>query len=111
MDCPSGSWLASHSESLLLSPSIYSLFTYGSSRFLYFSVISSTDGSVSVRYKSSISCSDVFGSIVKEDYIYASAYCSSSYLIILKISNYSFDIKAFPGKLLLGFELDTSTRR
>ena len=111
MDCPSGSWLVSHSESLLLSSYIYSLFTYGSYRYLYFSVISSTDGSVSVRYKSSISCSDVFGSIVKEDYIYASAYCSSIYLIILKISNYSFDIKAFPGKYIFGFEVDTTTGR
>ena len=111
MDCPSTPWLASHSESLLLSSSIYSLFIYGNSKFLYFSVISSTDGSVSVRYKSSIICSDVYGSIVKEDYIYASAYCNSAYLIILKISNYSFDIKAFPGKYLFGLELDTSTGR
>ena len=58
MTCPSGTCSAGLSESLLSSDSstIYSLFAYGSTRYLYFTSFRSSDGSVlGTRYKSSIS--------------------------------------------------------
>ena len=57
---PSGTWTTSESESLLISSSIYTLFLYGSSpKYAYMAVISVSDGTVSNRYKSSISCTQV----------------------------------------------------
>ena len=109
---PSGTWYANLSELLLISSSIYTFFPYGfSSQYVYMAVISVSDGTVSNRYKSSISCSYVYGSGVNGDYIVASVYCSPSYyLLMFNRATNLFDIKSFSGTYLRGIGLDTTGR-
>ena len=106
---PSGFWSIGYSESLLISSSIYTLFPYGSTRYLYMAVISVSDGTVSNRYKSSISCTQVWGSAVIGDYIVASVTWSSYYLLMLNRATNLFNIKSFSGTLY-GIGLDTTGR-
>ena len=72
-------------------------------------VISVSDGTVSNRYKSSISCTGVNGSGVNGDYIAASLYCSSNFLLMFNRATNLFDAKSFAGDLL-GIGLDTTGR-
>ena len=108
---PSGTWTTGNSESLLISSSIYTFFLYGSSQYVYMAVISLSDGIVNNRYKSSISCSYVFGSGVSGDYIAVCVQWSSShYLLMFKRATNLFDIiKSFAG-ILFGIGLDTTGR-
>ena len=108
---PSGTWYASNSESLLISSSIYAFFPYGSSSvsYIYIAMISLSDGTVSNRYKSSLSCTQVYGSGVNGDYIAASVQWSSYYLLMFNRATNLFNIKLFSG-LLYGIGLDTSGR-
>ena len=107
---PSGTWTTGLSESLLISSSIYTLFPYESPPYVYIAVISVSDGTVSNRYKSSISCTDVYGSGVSGDYIVASVYWSSFYLLMLNRVTNLFDIKSFSGTYLYWIGLDTTGR-
>ena len=108
---PSGTWTASYSESLLISSSLYTFFIYGSSpQYVYMAVISLSDGTVSNRYKSSISCTDVYGSGTSGDYIAASVRWSSDYLLMFNRATNLFDIKSFSGTYLAGIGLDTTGR-
>ena len=107
---PSGTWSTSNSESLLISSSIYTFFSYGSTKYVYMAVISVSDGTVSNRYKSSISCTNVFGSGVSGDYIAASVSWSSYYLLMLNRATNLFAIKSFSGTYLYGIGLDTTGR-
>ena len=109
---PSGTWTASYSESLLISSSLYTFFIYGSSpQYVYMAVISLSDGTVSNRYKSFISCTDVYGSGTSGDYIAASIQWSSSpYLLMLNRATNLFDIKSFSGIYLFRIGLDTTGR-
>ena len=108
---PSGNWLTAESESLLISSCIYTFFPYGSTQYVYMAVISLSDGTVSNRYKSSVSCTAVNGSGVSGDYIAASvAWSSSSYLLIFSRATNLFDVKLFPGIFLIGIGLDTTGR-
>ena len=109
---PSGTWTTERSESLLISSSsIYTFFIYGSSvQYAYMAVISLSDSKVSNRYKSSISCTQVYGSAVNGDYIAASVICSSSYLLMFNRATNLFDIKSFSGTYLYGIGLDTTGR-
>ena len=107
---PSGTWTTFESESLLISSSIYTLFPYGSSpQYAYMAVISVSDGTVSNRYKSSISCTYVRGSGVNGDYIAASVVWSSYYLLMYNRATNLFDVKYFSGALY-GIGLDTTGR-
>ena len=108
---PSGTWTASYSESLLISSSIYTFFIYGSStQYAYMAVISLSDGTVSNRYKSSIGCTDVFGSGTSGNYIAVSVIWSSSfYLLMFNRATNLFDIKSFSGGLFW-IGLDTTGR-
>ena len=73
-------------------------------------VISLSDGTVSNRYKSSISCTSVWGSGANGDYIVASVQLSSVfYLLVLNRATNLFDIKLFSGNLY-GIGLDTTGR-
>ena len=108
---PSGIWDSYYSESLLISSSIYTFFPYGSStRYVYMAVISVSDGTISYRYKSSISCTGGYGSGVSGDYIAASVQWSTSYyLLMFNRATNLFDIKTFSGSLY-GIGLDTTGR-
>ena len=73
--------------------------------------ISLSDGTVSNRHKSSISCAAVFGSGVNGDYLAASVYCSSfPYLLMFNRATNLFDVKSFSGFNLYGIDLDTTGR-
>ena len=91
---------------------IYTFFPYGSTtKYVYMAVISLSDGTVSNRYKSSVSCTYVWGSGVNGDYIAASVFWPSSpYLLMFKRKTNLFDIKIFPGIYLFGIGLDTTGR-
>ena len=70
--CPSGTWVASDSESVLSSDgsTVYSFFTFGATKYLYFVGLYVADGSVATtRYKSSASVSDVDGSALNGNYV------------------------------------------
>ena len=70
--CSSGSWVSSVSESVLSSDgsTIYSIFIFGSSTYVYFAGLSASDGKVTTsRYKSSVTASFVFGGTLNEDYV------------------------------------------
>ena len=109
---PSGTWTRFNSESLLISSSIYTFFPYGSSTiYVYMAVISLSDGTISNRYKSSISWSYVLGSVVNGDYIAASvSWSPSTYLLMLNRATNLFEIKTFSGTYLYGIDLDTTGR-
>ena len=114
MACPSGTWRTGNSESLLISSSIYTFFIYGetpSNQFLYMAKISVSDGSVSLRYKSSTQCIEVDGSGKSGNYIIASVKTNSPfYLLVFDISTNSFNIKSFTASsYILGIQLDTAT--
>ena len=95
---PTGTWTIKESESLLISSSIYTLFAYGSATYyVYMAVISISDGTVSNRYKSSTSCSFVWGSGVNGDYIVASVQWTSYSLLMFNRATNLFDIKSFSG--------------
>ena len=107
----SGYWTTYGSESLLISSSIYAFFLYGSSfTYVYMAVISLSDGTVGNRYKSSISWTNVWGSAVNGDYIAASFYWSSPYLLMFNRATNLFGIKLFSGGYLYGIGLDTTGR-
>ena len=106
---PSGTWTINDSESLLISSSIYTFFAYGSSQYVYMAVISLSDGTVSNRFKSSVSCSNVFGSGANGDYIAASVRWSSDYLLMFNRATNLLNIKSFSG-FLHGIGLDTTGR-
>ena len=109
---PSGTWTIGtyESDSLLISSSIYAFFAYGSTNYLYMAVISLSDGTVSNRHKSSVSCNSLRGSGNNGDYIAASVTWSSSYLLMFNIATNLFDIKLFSGTGLFGIGLDTTGR-
>ena len=92
--CPSSNWYASTSESVLVSSTIYSFFTYGNLTYLYLAKISLDNGSVTARYKSSTTCSYIYGSAYNGDYIVVSV-CSN--LLILNIVDNSITIKSLSG--------------
>ena len=107
---PSGTWNIFYSESHLISTSIYTFFPYGSPLYVYMAVISVSDGTVSNRYKSSISCTNVWGSGNNGDYIVASVQWSSSHLLMFNKATNLFYIKLFSGSGLYGIGLDTTGR-
>ena len=107
---PSGSWITGCSESFLISSSIYTFFPYGDPKYVYMAMISLSDGTASNRYKSSISCTQVWGSGVSGDYIAASVTWSSDCLLMFNKATNLFDIKSFSGNYLFGIGFDTAGR-
>ena len=68
----STTWTAYNSESVLSSDgsTIYSFFTFGATKYLYFyGLYVSSGGVATTRHKSSISVSQVWGSALNGDYI------------------------------------------
>ena len=101
-------WSLSYSESQLESSLIYTFTTYGSPQFLYLIVMSVSNGSVVARYKSSTSCTFVYGSGSSGDYMIASAW--DKLLLFNKATN-TFSILSFSGSSLYGIGFDTATSR
>ena len=108
---PSGTWLQNYSESMRISSLIYSFISYGSTQYVYMVVISISDGSVSSRYKSSISWAPVWGSGTNEDYVVASIHCTTPCLLLFNRSTNIFTIKPFSGTDLYGMGIEPVTNR
>ena len=109
--CSSGTWVVFYSESLLSSDNstLYSFYSYGPVKYLYFAAFSVSSGSVSnIRYKSSVSTLYARGSALNGDYIVVSVYYPVSLLI------YSISINTFVIKIsssIKGWGVDPSSGR
>ena len=111
--CASGTWASGYSESMLSSDgsTIYSFFTFGSTRYLYFCGLYVSDGSVATtRYKSSAAVSDLYGSTLKGDYIIATTFRPNS-LVMYSISSSTFKIMSFSGSYLFGWAVEPFSGR
>ena len=110
--CPSLTWSASNSESILSSDrsKIYLFFIYGSPKYLYFAGLSVSDGSViTSRYKSNAGVNYVQGSASNGDFLVASTSSPTS-VVIYCISSSTFTIKSF-SDYLNGLGVEPSSGR
>ena len=110
--CSSGTWAVSYSESVLSSDglTIYSFFTFGATKYLYFAGLSVSDGSVTTaRYKSSGTVSDLYGSALSGDYVVSTTQSPVS-VVIYSISSSAFTIKSYSGSLF-GWGVEPSSGR
>ena len=110
--CTSLTWSADYSESMLSSDGsiIYSFFTFGPAKYLYFCGLSVSDGRVvTTRYKSSVAVKQTFGSTLNGDYVIATTYEPIS-LVMYSISSSTFTIKSFSG-VLYGWGVESSSGR
>ena len=110
--CSSGTWVAYYSESVLSSDgsTIYSFFTFGATKYLFFVGLSVSDGSVATtRFKSSIAVPDLYGSSLNGDYL-ISTVSGPACLLIYSISASTFTIKSFSGTLR-GWAVEPSSGR
>ena len=110
----STTWTAYNSESVLSSDgsTIYSFFTFGATKYLYFyGLYVSSGGVATTRHKSSISVSQVWGSALNGDYIIATTSYPIS-IVIYSISSSTFTIKSFiSGSYLYGWGVEPSSGR
>ena len=113
MAWPGTGWSVTISESLLISTSIYSFINYGNPKYIYLAVISLSDGSVSSRYKSSLSWTfNVYGSGVKGDSIAALIYCPNlTYLLIFNRVTNIFTIKTYSAMFIYAIWLETISNK
>ena len=96
MTWPSGSWSTSYSETLIDSTDstkIYTVFSYGSTSYVYFLSMNVTNGDViGSRYKSSISLISVYGFKQNGDYLLATIYNPFYHLLLINTQSFSFII-------------------
>ena len=119
MSCPSTiftPWTVSSSESLMISPTIYSFFVYGkdsSHSNLYLAIIL-LDGTVTNSYKSTTyDVSSVGGSATIGNFIFVTANSSTSlkaFLVMFNIFSTSCTIREFSGNGIYGMEVDMNGR-
>ena len=83
---------------------IFSFFTYGNPRNMYFVTFNKADGEViGSRYKSNTQINNIYGSAQKGDLIVLTvSYSSNYYLAMLNITSNVFTIKQFSGSGLFG---------
>ena len=115
MSWSSGTWSTSNSETLLSSTDstkLYSFFTYGSSKYAYFATLNATNGNViGSRFKSSTSCSSIYGMAEKGNYLLATVLWTNYYLVLVDITSFTFSIKLFSGISLYGTSVDQGSRK
>ena len=91
---------------------IYSLYAFGSTRYLYFISLSITDGSiVDSRYKSSISWSEAWGILINGDYLVFSVICSTPQLFVFNLKTSEFKLKSFTGDFIFQLLNDPANQR
>ena len=93
---------------------IYNLFVYRQSSIdnIYFNSFQTLSGAiVGNMYKSTISCSLVYGSVLNGDNIFATLACSSLYLIIYNITSSLFTFKSFSGTNLYDVAIESGSNR
>ena len=105
-------WAIGVSEMQLSSDSstIYSFYSYGQMRYLYYTAFSASTGSViGTRYKSNNYVNDVYGSALNGDYLVAVTQ-NVALLVIYKISTSTFTITSY-SENLYGWEVEPSSGR
>ena len=98
MPWSSGVCSAEVSDSLLNSDGslIYSIFPYGSTKYIYFTILNSTDGSlIGSVYKSNNSCTSVYGIVQSGYYLAVTWEWTDYFLILLNTISMIFTWKAF----------------
>ena len=91
---------------------IYSYFSYGNPKYLYFASFSVTNGGVlSSRYKSSINGISVLGSTLIGDYSIAVVLYSNYNIVIMNTAISEFTIKNFVGTVLYGWAIEPISGR
>ena len=106
-----GGWVTAESESILVSSSIYTFFTYGGSTRLYMAELSLSDGSASKFYKESSTWGRVYGIAVTGDYIVVCTQWITAEILTYNKATNVFTIKKFAGTRLYGVNLEPITGR
>ena len=110
-----GTCTSSNSENLMSSDNskIYSFFNFGSSTYLYFVTLKSTDGSsIGNRYKSNTAWSNIWGSTQNGDYILITAlWTSNQRLILVNTVTFNFQYRDFSGTYLYGWAVEPQSGR
>ena len=105
----------SASESLLNNDNskIYSFPNYQIIQsYAYFITFSISNGSVlGSRYRSNISCSGIYGSVLSDSYVVVTALCQNAYLILFNTISSAFTIRMFSGTKLYSVGLDAYSGR
>ena len=100
-----------YSESLLSASTIYTLFTFGNPKSLYFTSFSLSGSHISSTYKSSVGCSNgPYRSTLKGNYIVTSLLWTNGYLFVYNLQTEKITMKYFMGKYSLGIETDETGR-
>ena len=114
MICPSGTWGTNWSGSWLSSDStkIYSMYIYGSTRYLYFVTFNVADGAiVGNRYKSSISCVLQYLLVLNGNYLLALPLWTQKFMLLYNINTNTFTMKQFSGSNIFNIGIEASTGR
>ena len=111
MVCSSPPCTTYYSESLLSASTIYTLFTFGNPKSLYFTSFSLSGSHISSTYKSSVGCSNgPYRSTLKGNYIVTSLLWTNGYLFVYNLQTEKITMKYFMGKYSLGIETDETGR-
>ena len=109
LTCSSNPCAVTFSDSLQISSKIYSFFIYGNTQYLYLAAMDFNTGTVSVRYKSSATCTIVYGIGASGDYLAASAWYT--HLVVYNIATTKFEIRLFSGTYIYGIGIEALTAR
>ena len=84
---------------------------YGTSinQYGYGALLDLNTGSVSLRYKSSITCQNIYSSIVSGDYIAVTLTCSVGSLLLYNTATNTFNIRS--SIAIYGVKVEVSTGR
>ena len=108
---PSSACTAYYSESLLSSSTIYTIFTFGVPKSLYFTSFSLSGSHLSSTYKSNTGWSNgAYGATLKGNYIVAALYWSTGYLFVYNIETKLITIKLYSNGFTLGVETESTGR-
>ena len=115
MGCSSSVWNIINSESVMSSDKlkIFSFLTYSDSLWnVYFTTFKTSDGLIlGTTYKTTVSWSSVYGSVVNGDNVIAILYCTQYCLTIYNIPSDLFTFKSFSSGSLNGLGVESGSGR
>ena len=114
MGWSSGSWTIGYSDSILSNDGlkIYSMLTYGSSKYLYFITLNNSDGQIiNSRYKSSQIWSYVWGIALNGDYLAANIEASPGLIVLVYLPTQLIIVKNYAFTYPYGLWVEKSSRR
>ena len=115
MGCSSSGWNIINSESVMSNDmsKIFSFLAYSDSLSnIYFTTFKTLDGSIlGTKYKTTISWSSAFSSVVNGDNVIATLLCTQYYLVIYNVASDSFTFKSFSNGFLYGLGVESGSGR